>query len=303
MRLKGVLLLPILFLCFNILIEAKELNCRVEINSDKINSSNPEYFSQLQEAISDYLNNTSFTDATFMTNELIDCSFFLTIDNYSDNRIEGSLQISSTRPVYGSVYTTPLLNIKDNDISFEYYPGQSLIHSTQTIDSKLTALLDFYAYLIIGMDFDSFELNGGSDYFNEALRIMRLSRTGTDKGWNPFDNNRNRGAIITALSENPGSNLRKIIYDYHRNGLDVMNVSPEKGRNIITKSLETLMEIGETSPFSASLTLFRDAKINELEGIYSQCNSDEKKKVVDIIQRLYPTDQDVIDKINNSSHN
>ncbi|MCH5319946.1 MAG: DUF4835 family protein [Paramuribaculum sp.] len=301
MNLWKTLILSFLFSAGITDISARELNCKVEINYDKVTGANQDVFKQLEASISDYLNNTSFTDITFQGNELIDCSFFLTVDNYSGNNLTGSLQVTSTRPVYESVYTTPLLNVKDNDISFEYYQGQPLVYSATSIDSKLTGLLDFYAYLIIGMDFDSFEQGGGTDYLNEALRIMRLSRSGTDKGWNAMDNNRNRGSIITALTESPGSNLRKVIYDYHRNGLDVMSVSPEKGRGAITKSLESLNEIGTAAPFSASLSLFRDAKINELEGIYSQSSQDERKKVTEILERLYPTDIDVIEKIKKSS--
>ena len=296
---RGGITVLLVFVFSSLSMSARELNCRVEVNHDKIGTAGGDVFEQLQSAINDYMNNTSFTDAKFSPNELIDCSLFLTIDSYSDNGFTGSLQITSTRPVYGSNYTTPLLNIKDNDIAFEYYQGQPLVHSTQSIDSRLTALLDFYAYLIIGMDFDSFEERGGTEFLNESLRIMRLSRAGTDKGWNPMDNTRNRGSIITALTESPGSNLRKVIYDYHRNGLDVMSASPEKGRNAITKSLEMLSDIAVAAPFSASLSLFRDAKISELEGVYSQSSGDERKKVTEILERLYPTDLETIEKIKN----
>ncbi len=300
---SGKSLICLLFVFLSAIARGAELNCSVEINADRVPNTSREVFTTLQQAISEYLNTTSFTDAQFAPEEKIDCKFFFTVTSYTDNVVTGSLQVQSTRPVFDSSYTTPLLNLKDNDISFPYSQGEPLTFSQTDVNAPLTALLDFYAYLIIGMDFDSFSPKGGTEFFDQAARIVQLSRSAGEKGWRAIDDPKNRASLLAAITEPPASSIRDIIYDYHRQGLDRMTVSPDKARAAITGCMKSLAEIARSAPMSAVLSLFRDTKLDELTGVYSKgTGNDERKEVVAILSEVYPTEQDKIERIANPTN-
>lgn len=276
-----------------------ELNCSVEINADRVPTASRDVFITLQQAISEYLNTTSFTEAQFAPNEKIDCKLFLTVTSYSDNIVTGSLQVQSTRPVFDSSYTTTLLNIKDNDISFPYSQDEPLTFSQNEVTGNLTALLDFYAYMILGIDFDSFSPKGGTDCFDQASRIVQLSRSAGEKGWRAIDDSKNRASLLTSITEPPASAIRDIFYKYHRQGLDKMTVSPDKGRAAITECVRSMGEIARTSPMSVVLSLFRDSKLDELTGVYSKSSNEERKEITAILSEIYPTERDKIERLQN----
>ncbi len=291
------LLLSVILTAAAASMSAAELRCKVEINADGVANADTELFRELQQAVAEYMNTTAFTDAQFADNERIECQLFFTINSVDDNRLMGTLQVQSTRPVFDSVYTTTLLNYKDNDISFEYTRGAPIIHSETTVDSELAALLDFYAYLIIAIDFDSFSPRGGSDFYDAAARIVQLSRASAAKGWRAIDNNRNRAALLEAFMQSPTDKIRDLIYAYHRGGLDRMSVSPDKGRAEITAALPTLSAIAQAAPLSAVIPAFRDAKLDELAGVYSKAPADERKTVARLLTDLYPTETERISLI------
>ena len=279
------------------LTKASELNCNVEINASKVSNASPETFNALKEAIAEYMNTTSFTDAQYSPIEKIECRLYLTINDYTDNKVTGSLQVQSSRPVYGSSYTTTLINLVDNDISFSYTPGDRIIHSTTTIESNLAAILDYFAYLIIAIDSDSFAPKGGDRMYEAAAQIVQLARNTSEKGWRAIDDPKNRASILTAITEGNSSSIRNIYYDYHRKGLDIMSVSPDKGRAAITESLKTLESIASAAPMSPVLTLFRDTKLDELSNIYSKGPSDERKSVYNLLVEIYPTEAKRLESI------
>ncbi|MDE5745573.1 MAG: DUF4835 family protein [Paramuribaculum sp.] len=267
-----------------------ELNCNVEVNAAKVANASPETFATLKEAIAEYMNTTSFTDAQYSQIEKIDCKLFFTVNEYTDNTVSGTLQIQSTRPVYGSSYTSPLINYKDNDISFSYTPGDRIIHTTSSVESNLAALLDFYAYLIIAIDSDSFAPKGGDKMYEAAAEIVNLARNTGEKGWRAIDDQRNRAALLSALTEGNSSAIRNIYYDYHRKGLDIMSVSPDKGRAAITETLKSLASVATAAPMSAVIPLFRDSKLDELANIYSKGAADERKFAYGTLVEIYPTE-------------
>lgn len=289
-----------LFSLFAITMKGAELNCDVEINADKVSAASPETFATLKEAIAEYMNTTAFTDAQYSPIEKIDCKIFLTVNDYTDNIVSGTLQIQSTRPVYGSSYTTPLINYKDNDMSFSYTPGDRIIHTTGTVDSNLAALLDFYAYLIIAVDSDSFAPKGGDRMYDAAAEVVQLARNTGEKGWRAIDDQRNRASLLAALTEGSSSIIRDIYYDYHRKGLDIMSMSPDKGRSAITSTLKSLSVIAASAPMSAVLPLFRDAKLDELANVYSKGPVDEKKDTYNLLVEIYPTEARRIESIKES---
>ena len=288
------------FLTFSLLPSlswSQELNCQVEINSDQVGGTNRSVFETLQTAITEYMNTNVFTNAQFSPNEKIDCRLYFTIKEVNDNTFSGDLQIQSTRPVYNASLTTTLINFKDTKLEFEYQENEPLIFSTSSMESQLTAILNFYAYLILAIDFDSFSPKGGEVYFDRLKEIVQMAQSSGASGWKAFEDTKNRSAVLSAWTDPATSSLRDLIYQYHRRGLDEMSLSPDKGRGNITSSLENLKKVFDVAPMSVGLSMFKDAKLDELVNIYSKAPAEERTKVYDLLQPMYPTDQDRLDKI------
>lgn len=277
----------------------QELNCTVEINSDQVPGSNKSTFETLQSAISDYFNTTTFTNAKFSPNEKIECRFFLTIKEVNDNTFTGDIQVQSTRPVYNSSYTTTLLNFKDSKVEFTYQEGEPLIFSENSMESQLTAILNFYAYLILAVDFDSFSPRGGQPFFDRLARIVQMAQSSGETGWRQFEDTKNRSAVLSAYTDQATSGLRDMLYDYHLKGLDEMSVSPDKGRASITKALDQLEKVYQVNPMSVGLSMFKDAKLDELVNVYSKAPQTERDRVYNLLKDIYPTEMERINNIKN----
>ena len=277
---------------------AQELNCVVEVNADQVQGAD-HVFENLQQQINDYMNTTRFSSAQFSPSEKIDCRLFLTVSEYTDNIIKGDLQIQSTRPVYNSAYTTTVLNFKDTRIEFTYNEHEPLIFSETTMESNLTAILNFYAYLILALDFDTFSPLGGQPYFDRLATIVQLAQSSGEVGWKAFEDNRNRAAVLAAFTDPGTSGLREMLYKYHRRGLDEMSVSPDKGRTTITEALGALNKIYETQPMSVALNIWRDAKIDEPVNVYSKGSQSERDDVYELLVKLYPTETSRLNNIKN----
>lgn len=282
-------------------VSAQELNCTVEVNSSQVSGTNKSLFETLQSAISDYMNTTVFTNTQFAANEKIDCRLFFTIKEVDGDKLIGDLQIQSTRPVYNSNYTTTLINFKDNKVEFDYQEGEPLIFSINNMESQLTAILNFYAYLILAVDFDSFSPNGGEPYYDRLKIIVQQAQSSGESGWKAFEDTKNRSAVLGAFVEPNTSGIRELMYNYHRKGLDEMTMSPDKGRQTITNNLPLLTKIYDVAPMSVALSMFKDAKLDELVNIYSKSPESERTKVYGILQPIYPTENDRLDKIRKGS--
>lgn len=280
-------------------VQAQELNCTVEINASQVQGSNRSIFETLQTAINDYFNTTTFTNAKFSPNEKIECRFFLTVGELNDNTFRGDIQIQSIRPVYNSSYTTTLLNFKDTNVEFTYQEGEPLIFSENSMESQLTAILNFYAYLFIAVDFDSFSPRGGEPFYERLSQIVQMAQSSGETGWRQFEDNKNRSAVLSAYTDQATSGLRDILYEYHRKGLDEMSVSPDKGRANITKSLEYLQKVYQVNPMSVGLSMFKDAKLDELVNVYSKAPQTERDRVYDLLKDIFPSEQERINKIKN----
>ncbi len=284
--------------------EATELNCEVDVNSDKITSGSKDVFNDLKKDVTDYMNTTKWTNATFGTNEKIYCKLLFTISSWDDatGAMQGDLQIQSQRPVFNSSYTTALINFRDMKVSFNYESGQSLVYSEMEMEDNLTAILNFWAYMIIALDFDSFELNGGDPYYERAAQIVRLAQGSGETGWKAFEDNNNRSAVLSAFTDKQTSPIRQMLYDYHRMGLDQMVVTVDKGRSTITHTLENLGKIYEVAPLSVCLTMFKDAKLDELINIYSKANTTEKESVYEMLYQVYPSENTRLEKIKQTTN-
>lgn len=276
-----------------------ELNCKVEVNVSRTETMPSDVARQLQEAVAEYVNTTSFTELRIAPGERIECRMFFDVQSYADDKVSAVLTVQSTRPVYDSSYTTTLLNVRDAEVEFPYSYGQPLVFARDAIDSELTALLDFYVYLILAVDADSFAPEGGTPFYGVASQIVTLARSSGGKGWRAIDSPRNRASLLAALTEPPTAAFRTLLYDYHRRGLDVMTVSPEKGRATIGQTLQRLRDMVSQSPMTPLAALMRDAKLDEFVGLYSKASDDERREAAALLTALWPSESEAIEKIKN----
>lgn len=306
MKNKLLMLCAALLFAFSALAddEATELNCEVEVNSDKVTNGSKDIFNELKQSVTDYMNMTKWTNAMFGTNEKIYCKLLFTISSWDDatGMMKGDLQIQSQRPVYNSSYTTALINFRDAKVDFTFETGQQLVFSELEMQDNLTAILNFWAYMIIAMDFDSFELNGGAPYYDLAAQVVRLAQSTGESGWKAFEDNANRSAVLSAFTDNNTKAIHDILYEYHRMGLDQMVVTVDKGRSAITHTLENLAKIYDAAPMSVCLTMFKDSKLDELINVYSKANVSEKEAVYEMLYQIYPSETNRLDEIKKTSN-
>ncbi|MDE6768730.1 MAG: DUF4835 family protein [Muribaculaceae bacterium] len=282
-------------------VSAQELQCQVEVNSSSIEGTYKGVFDNLQQSISEYFNDNKWTNTQFMPNEKIECRFFLTVKEYTDDKVKGDIQVQLSRPVYNSTYTTTLLNFKDTKVEFDYREGDQLIRNDNNWDSNLTGILDFYAYLMLALDFDSFSPKGGQPYFDKASAVVQMAQSSGEIGWRAFEDTKNRSAVLSSFTDSNTAMIRDMAYQYYRKGLDEMVTSPDKGRASITESLKAIGEVYKNAPMSVALSMFRDAKLDELVNIYSKAPQAEREEVYELLQPIYPTDTDRLEKIKKGS--
>lgn len=269
---------------------AQELNARITVNGDKIANANKSVFTTLQNALTEFINNRKWTDATFAVNERIDCSMTIIVNEMEESSFKGEIQIQARRPVYNSSYTTTLLNFRDQQFDFEYMEGEPLEYQENMLTGNLTATVVFYIYIILGLDFDSFSPLGGTAYIQQAQQIVSLAQSQSWSGWKAFDSNRNRHAVATALQDNASEAFRNLWYTYHRKGLDEMAANPDRGRTTIIEALPALQEVKKARPTSVLLQMFSDAKLDEIVLIYSKATTQEKQSGYKLLQEIYPTE-------------
>ena len=269
---------------------AQELNARITVNGDKIANANKSVFTTLQNALTEFINNRKWTEATFAVNERIDCSMTIIVNEMEESSFKGEIQVQARRPVYNSSYTTTLLNFRDQQFDFEYMEGEPLEYQENMLTGNLTATVVFYIYIILGLDFDSFSPLGGTAYIQQAQQIVSLAQSQSWSGWKAFDSNRNRHAVATALQDNASEAFRNLWYTYHRKGLDEMAANPDRGRTTIIEALPALQEVKKARPTSVLLQMFSDAKLDEIVLIYSKATTQEKQSGYKLLQEIYPTE-------------
>ena len=276
---------------------AQELLCTVEVNTDQVNGTYKQVFETLQQAITEYMNTTVFTNTQIAANEKIECRLFFTVKDYTDDVVKGDLQIQSMRPVYNSSYTTTLINFRDTKVEFTYREGEPLVYSLNNMESQLTAILNFYAFLVIAVDFDSFSPKGGEPYFERLKQIVQMAQSSGETGWKAFEDTKNRSAVLASFTDAPASVIRDAMYQYHRQGLDLMSTSVDKGRASVTESLDAIAKIYSAAPMSVALSMFKDAKLDELVNIYSKAPQREREAVYKLLEPIYPTERERLEQI------
>ena len=283
-------------------VQAQELKCNVTINSDQVEGSNKAVFNTLQQSIQEFVNNSQWTNLTFQDKERIECNMLIVVKQVQDNMYVCEFTCQSRRPVFGTTYTTPILNFKDNNFIFTYQEFDRLDFQQHTFTSNLTALIAYYCYLIIGHDMDSFSRLGGTPYFQICEDIVNAAKSASlesteQSGWKAFDSNRNRYALINNLMDEAFKEYRQYFYDYHRYGLDEMINNVANGRARIASGIEILDKANKARPATYVINAFLDAKSDELVNIFQEGTEDERTKVYETLVNIDPTRQSTYEQI------
>lgn len=275
---------------------AQDLNCKIDINSDRIQNVDPKVFQALKRSLLELMNNRKWTTDNFKVSEKIDCSFLLNLTEKvsGENIYRATLNIQSSRPVFNSGYNTPIVNFVDRDIYFRFDESQTLqfddsrVSGTDASTANLTAIFAYYTYIILGFDYDSFSLKGGDDYFKKALNVVNNAPEEGKmiKGWKAAENNRNRYWLIDQILSPRFDGFRPLFYNYHRKGLDVMSTKPEEGRKVILDGIPVLTKINNENPTSILFQFFFNAKSNEFVNTLMQTPVPDRKDYVDQLSKM-----------------
>jgi hypothetical protein len=285
---------------------SQELKCNVQIVSQQIQGTNKQVFQTMQTAVYEFMNNTNWTNHVYQIDERIEVNFMFNItEQLSADEFKGTLTIQSRRPIFNTNYNTTLINFVDNNIHFRYVEFEPLeFDHTQHI-SNLTALLAYWAYMIIGLDYDSYGYLGGGPYFQQAENIVQNAQNAREGGWKPFESldHKNRYWLVTDILNDGYRPLREFNYSYHRMGLDMMDSKVNEGRAVIAESLDKLQLVyrEKPDPFIYWLQLILDAKSDEMVNIFSESFTEEKNRAVNILQEIDPANKTKYDKIQASN--
>lgn len=285
-------------------LRAQELNCQVSVIAApglQIGPVEKEIMTELEGSIYDFMNNTRWTTDVFEIEERINCNLLITISEMpSSTTFNGKMQIQSSRPVYNTGYNTVLFNFEDSDITFNYLRNSALLFSIDQYRDNLTSILAFYAYMIIGYDYDSFELKGGTKYFNKAQIIAGNAKNSGDPGWAASAGKKNnRYWMVDNVLQSVFEPIRITYYNYHRLGFDIMYDDIAGGRKAVLESLQLLDKVQRARPGSLNLQIFLTSKSTELVNLFSQAEITEKNAVVSVLKKLDPTNSSKYQEILN----
>ncbi|MDX8339921.1 DUF4835 family protein [Draconibacterium sp. IB214405] len=277
---------------------SQELRCNVTVSARGIQGANQNLFRTMQSDLYDFMNNRKWTDHVYSYDEKIRCNILIRLDEQiSADEFKGSIQVQLTRPIFNSSYTSTVLNIKDNDFHCNYVEFQALEFNETSNRDNLTNIMAFYAYVILGFDYDTFSEEGGTEFFQKAQAIVNNSQNARERGWKAFESERNRYWLIENVMNKSYSSFRTCMYNYHRNGLDMMSDRIEEGRANIAESLRDIQKVFRRRPSTYILQMFFDAKADELVNVFSKSFPDERNRVVAILNEVDPSNGSKYEKI------
>lgn len=274
--------------CFALSVQAQELNCTVTVNSDQVSQTNQQIFKTLERSLNDFVNKNKWTDRTYQENERVNCQMFITITKFESNRFEGNIQIQSSRPVYNTSYGSPIFNYKDNDLSFEYIEFQPLVFNENIFESNLVGVVSYYAYVILGLDADTFALESGTESFRKAQKITTQAQGSNFSGWDQ-NSDRTRFELIDNLLSNTYREYRIAMYNYHRKGLDILGDNNSTGKQVIAGTMKLFETMIDRRPNAFLIQTFFDAKAEEIQNIFSDGPKVDIVKLKETLNAVAPT--------------
>ena len=297
MRYTRLIILLVTLVCAGSNAAAQELAARVTINHQQVQGTNTSVFEALEKSLTDLLNDRQWTQYQFNRNERIQCTFAINVKKYDEStgQMNASLTVQSTRPVYNSNYTSTVFSIVDNEFTFEFQPFDQLEFRPDVIDKDLTALIAYYAYIIIGMDLDTMSPEGGTEILQLAKTVCNNAQglTLSAKGWKPFESDKNRYAIINDYLDSGMAPFRALQYKYYREGLDTMAENVDRGRTAVTEAIEMLKTAKDNKPMSMLPQIWTEYKRDELVGIYQGKGTTKEKESVSTILSSINASQNV----------
>lgn len=279
----------VLLLLISFTARSQELNCNVIVNAQFTGNENFQIFRTLQTQLREFVNSTKWTEKEYGPQERIECGIFINVTEYDNSDLfKASIQVQSSRPVYGSTYSTPIYNVNDKDFTFRYVEFQNLLYNQNQFESNLISVIAFHIYMVLGLDADSFAPNGGDDYLKQAQTIVNYSQQENAKGWKLEDGLQTRFALIDNIMSPTFKEYRSVMYDYHRNGLDLMSEDPKRGKEAVANAIQEFNAMNRRRPNSFLLRTFFDAKGDEIEQIFSDGPSVPITELVATLNRVAP---------------
>jgi len=270
-------------------LHAQELRVDVSINSPKTQTADPQLYATLELALEEFMNNTKWTEDAYQENERIEVNMQINItEEKSATQFDAELFVQAARPIFGSRKSTAILDHADKEFSFSYTEFQPLEFSPNVFNTNLTSFMAFYAYVILGLDYDSFELEGGTTYFQVAQDILNNVPSGASSGWSSLDGQRNRYWMIESILSPRADDYRSAMYEYHRLGLDLMSTEPDVGRQNVTGAIQKIKAFSNSYLNAMSIQMFTNAKREEIVNIYTNAPSTDKRSVHSVMVRLDP---------------
>jgi hypothetical protein len=286
-------------LFFALNMNAQELDCRVQMSYSAIQeTSNREMFQEMQTAVYEFMNNTVWTNHVFKQDERIECNVLITLsERISADEFRGSIQVQSSRTIYGTSYKSPVFKHVDQDFRIRYVQYEPIEFNINTHQSNFAAILAYYAYIIIGMDYDTYGLNSGNEFFAKAEQIVQNAQNAQEPGWKAYEDLKNRYWLVENLMNDAYSPLRETMYMYHRQGLDRMSDKLENGRTSIEESIENLKAVHNRKPGSFLMSIFVDTKADEIVNIFKEAFPDQKNRVIRVMKDIDPANSSKYDGI------
>ncbi len=281
-------IVSLLFLFLVGLAQGQQLNCTIQVNADKIGSTNNQVFKTLQKSITEFVNKTDWTGESYKQNERINCSMVITLNSYDSNNFSATIQVESSRPIFNSTYSSPVFNFNDKDFSFRYVEFENLNFNPATYDSNLVSVLAFYSYMILGFDGDTYTLYGGKPWFDIAQQIVTVAQQSGTKGWNQADGNQNRYFLANDVLSGTFDAFRETMYQYHREGLDNMAKDLKSSKEKILESIATLSGIYKVRSNAFLTRVFFDAKVDEIVSILSGGPKVTVVETIDTLNKISP---------------
>ena len=287
-------------------VSSQELNCNVQISAQRIQGSNRQVFETMQRDIYEFMNNTVWTNHVYSYAERIDCNILINLnEQLSADEFRGTIQIQLRRPVFNTTYNSTMLNFIDNNFQFRYVEFQPLEFDPGAHRSNLISVLAYYTYIILGFDYDSYSLLGGTEFFQMAEKIVTNAQNAPEPGWKPYDasRNRNRYWLVKNILDKEYEGVRKFLYDYDINGLDKMESRISEARTSMVESLRLIQEVyrRKPDPFMYFVQIVLDSKSDELINIFSEAFPEEKSRVVQILTEIDPANKAKYEKITSAN--
>jgi len=284
------------------LIYSQELNCNVQVSAQKIQGSNRQVFESMQRDIYEFMNNMVWTNHVYSYAERIDCNILITLtDQFSADEFRGTIQIQLKRPIFNTTYNSTMLNFMDNNFQFRYVEFQPLEFDPNSYRSSLVSVLAYYAYMILGFDYDSFSTLGGTEFFQVAEKIVTNAQNASEPGWKPYDGSRNRNRywLVKNVLDKEYEGVRRFIHEYNINGLDRMESRTTEARTSIAESLKLLQEVyrAKPDPYMYLVQVILESKTDELVSIFSEAFPEEKSRVIQILVEIDPGNRTKYEKI------